>query len=458
MHEFTTGRTIKSVSEINREIQTLLDQHYRFVRVLGEVSTLRKPFSGHCYFNLKDQESQIKAVLFKSQQRYLAEELRDGQQVICDGRIGVYEPRGEYQLIVDTVDFQGHGQLQLEFERLKARLKREGLFDPERKKPLPSVVGKIALITSPSGAAVHDFLAICRNREIHVHIQLVPVPVQGEGASTQICSAIKTAHDLGPDVIVLCRGGGSIEDLWAFNDETLAHCISEADIPVVTGIGHETDFTIADFCADVRAATPTAAAEILTTDQSQYAKRVRELVGRATRMIHWRLESSNQRLHRFNAILARLDGAFRQQHRILETAFERLTGGMGKQLDHLNLRFANSELLLLRYAPQQQIEMHQNRVDQLEGSLRHCLETHLTKKRNSLQKCAAVLDSLSPLATLGRGYALVSKRDPATGKRSLVRDASQLTVEDQIVIRLNRGEADCSVTDVREDGPDSTRA
>ena len=454
MHEISASRNIRTVSEINREIQTLLDHHYRFVRILGEVSTLRKPFSGHCYFNLKDKESQIRAVLFKSQQRYLSEELRDGQQVICDGRIGLYEPRGEYQLIVDTVDFQGHGKLQMEFERLKARLKREGLFDTERKKPLPAVVRKIALITSPSGAAVHDFLAICRNREMDVHIQLLPVPVQGEGASTEICSAIKTAHALLPDVIVLCRGGGSIEDLWAFNDETLAHCISVADVPIVTGIGHETDFTIADFCADVRAATPTAAAEILTTDQSLYSKRVQELVGRITRMIHWHLESHNQRLRRFSSILTTLDGAFRQQHRILETAFERFAGGMDKRLDHLSLRLASHELLLLRYAPRQQIELHQNRVDQLKKSLGHCIETQLSKKQNLLQKYAAVLDSLSPLATLGRGYALVSRRDPDTGKRSLVRDAAELRIEDRIVIRLNRGEADCRVTDVREDGPD----
>jgi exodeoxyribonuclease VII large subunit len=441
------SQNVKTVSELNKEIQALLDCEYRFVRVLGEISNLRRPLSGHYYFNLKDQSSQIRAVLFKNQQRYLARSLEDGQQVVLHGRVSVYEPRGEYQIIVDTADFQGHGLLQVAFEQLKLKLRREGLFESERKKRLPELVKNILLITSPTGAAVHDFLAICRKRQMAVNIQLLPVVVQGENSAGMLIDALRKSRALAPDVIVLCRGGGSIEDLWSFNDETLARAIADSDIPVVTGIGHETDFTIADFCADVRAATPTAAAELLIPDQLQFRRKLVDLSGRIGRAMHWQIETVSQRLKRSTAILAALERAFGPAENALRTAYSRLLSSITRRLDHSTLELAALEVNLMQSTPQYRIEIEQSRVTQLTRTLCYSMHRQIDSKRNLLGRNAAVLDSLSPLATLARGYALVMKKKAGIGA-PLVRTVTQLQAGDDIVIKLHDGTADCAVTNI----------
>ena len=258
----SAGPAILTVSQISRSIRTLLEGEFRFISVSGEISNLSRPYSGHSYFTLKDEGAQLRAILFKGQQRFLAKDINDGQQVICHGRISVYEPRGDYQLIVDSIDFHGAGALQLQFEKLKNRLAVEGLFDQARKKMIPMFPRKIVLITSPTGAAVHDFLKVWRNRQWGATIQIFPVRVQGIGAAEEIAAAIATVNrELDSDIIVLCRGGGSLEDLWAFNEECVARAIADSTLAIVTAIGHEVDFTIADFCADLRAPTPTGAAE-----------------------------------------------------------------------------------------------------------------------------------------------------------------------------------------------------
>lgn len=244
-------KRIFSVSELTSSIKSMLEGRFPFISVAGEISNLRRPASGHLYFTLKDDRAQIKTVLFKTQQRYLEKTPRDGQMVVCQGRLTVYEPRGDYQLIVDAMDFHGAGALQLAFEQLKKKLAAEGLFDQEDKKPLPALPRHITLVTSPTGAAVHDFIRIAQSRYPQIRIAVFPVAVQGDAAAGEIQEAIlEINNQMHTDIIVLCRGGGSIEDLWAFNDEQLAREIRYSNIPVVSAVGHEIDFTIADFAAD----------------------------------------------------------------------------------------------------------------------------------------------------------------------------------------------------------------
>ncbi len=439
-------KEIKTVSELTRDISRLLESRYRFVRIAGEISGLRRPFSGHYYFLLKDAQCQIRAVLFKNQQPFLTQEPRDGQQVICDGRVTIYEPRGEYQIIVDTIDFHGTGHLQIAFERLKQRLKEQGLFDAASKKPIPPFIEKIVLITSPSGAAVHDFLTVCHKRRASLQIQILPVRVQGDPAAQEISAAIDKAHELQPDVIVLCRGGGSIEDLWAFNEEEVARAIHRARIPIVTGIGHETDFTIADFCSDLRGATPTGAAELLVVDGAVLNERVAALGARLQRSFSWRIESISSRLDHLNRFLSTFDAAFSHPTMRLDRAASRLIETMSRRLERARHRSDELAGRLRHNSPLQTIAAYQSRLARLREMVTIGGRQTIDKKRHRLQRAAAVLDSLSPLATLARGYSIVSTR-PAPDRGSLlVTDERQVAVHDRITIALHRGRLEAQVT------------
>ena len=275
---------IFTVSEINDSIRGILEVQFPFVSVAGEISNLRQPLSGHCYFTLKDERTQIRAVLFKMQQRYLSSKPADGQMVICHGRISVYEARGEYQLIVDTIDLHGTGIMQLEFEKLKHKLAAEGLFDQDVKTQLPFLPEHITLVTSPKGAAVHDFIRIAQARCPTTKIAVFPVSVQGNQAAGEISRAITAINNhLSTDIIVLCRGGGSLEDLWTFNEEKVARAIAGSTIPIVSAIGHEIDYTIADFVADLRAPTPSGAAEMLLPETQALKSQINELQNRQFR-------------------------------------------------------------------------------------------------------------------------------------------------------------------------------
>ncbi len=288
---------VQSVSELTRSIRGLLETQFSFVTVTGEISNMRRPYSGHLYFTLKDADAQIKVVLFKNQQRYLSAPLQDGEQVICRGRISVYEPRGEYQIIADFVENQGTGTLQIAFDRLKKRLDAEGLFDADRKKELPFLPEKIFLVTSPSGAALFDFLNIAATRFPGVPIVIFPVRVQGDGAAEEISRAISLLNSREKSgVIVLCRGGGSLEDLWAFNEEQVAYAIEASQLPVVSAVGHEVDFTIADFVADHRSPTPTAAAKDVLPDGEALRQHLEALQARITNGMTRKIESLRQKI------------------------------------------------------------------------------------------------------------------------------------------------------------------
>lgn len=442
----TLVRQIRTVTEINADIRQLLDNEFRYIRVRGEVSNIRQPYSGHTYFVLKDERSQLNSVLFKNQQRWLSQPLKDGQQVVCDGRISVYEPRGQYQLIVDTVDFDGTGQLRLLFEQLKERLRSEGLFEPERKLSLPADIGKIVLITSPTGAAVHDFLAVCRKRLADVLVQIIPVRVQGDGAGEQICRALETATTLSPDVIVLCRGGGSIEDLWAFNEERVARAIVRSSIPVVTGVGHETDFTIADFCADVRCPTPTASAQLVTADPSAYLEKLGYLAARLKRSLDDRLNLYRKQLDRSAEILLTFDRAFSHHTFTVDHCFSRLCGAMALGIERQSAHCAELRSRLHHSSPDNTIRLYQKQLDHLSEKCFDRIRRFIETKENRLIRNSGRLDTLSPLKTMARGYSIVTIKGAAEGpSRRIVTSSDQVNEREKIEIRLHRGKLDCQV-------------
>lgn len=437
---------VLTVSQATQSIRSLLEDSFRFIHICGEISNLRIPFSGHQYFTLKDSSAQIRAVLFKPQERYLSRSLKDGQQIICHGRISVYEQRGEYQLIVDIVEHLGSGELQVKFEQLKKKLAAEGLFDGARKKVLPLFPEKIILVTSPSGAAIHDFLTVWHSRRSSVDIQILPVRVQGKGAGEEIAAVLDLVNRKIPaDMIVLCRGGGSIEDLWAFNEECVARAIDRSKIPVVTGIGHEIDFTIADFCADLRAPTPTGAAEKIIPDnlllRQQIASHKRQLLQAISRKLTREQKALNQHLR----FLGDLQDTLQPLSLRLDLSIHRFTQIAHHSLLHKEQKLGRLLERLERQTPLHTLALKTMQVEYLKKRLIQQVQGSLQKKRAALAKYAALLDSMSPLATLGRGYAIVRKADKGTATWSIISHSSEVHRGDQVEILLGEGSLNCEV-------------
>jgi len=454
-------RGVLTVSELNGAIRRLLEGRFPFVSVAGEISNLARPASGHLYFTLKDQGAQLKAVLFKLQRRYLAETPRDGAQVVCRGRISVYEPRGDYQLIVDTIDFRGAGALQQAFEALKRRLAAEGLFDEHLKRRPPPFPEHITLVTSPRGAAVHDFLKIAGRRCPQVRISVYPVAVQGAQAAAEMIQALADINRrVTTDVIVLCRGGGSIEDLQAFNDEGLARAIRASSLPVVSGVGHEIDFTIADFAADLRAPTPSGAAELLTPDREGLRTAVTNCRLRLRRVLaaridreHQRLALARQRLHTMTHPLDKL--LLRLDHLALglEVALKRRLMAQHQRLDALVCRLAQRQ-------PAHRLALQAQRVQELHYRLVQATQEGLREQARRFSRATGVLQAVSPLATLARGYSVVRRVGP---DRAVVIDQAQVQAGERVEVLLHRGELFCRIEGKKqaEDGgaatPDQSR-
>jgi len=436
---------VQTVTEITATIRAMLETELPFVSVIGEISNIRQPYSGHLYFTLKDTGAQLKAVLFKPQQRYLSVLPEDGMEVICRGRLSVYEPRGEYQLIVDFLDLKGSGALQILLEQLKKKLATEGLFDQAHKKKIPFLPERIAVVTSPQGAAVRDFLRIGLARYAGIPVTVYPVRVQGEGAAEEIIRAIRfiNEHDRA-EVIVLCRGGGSVEDLWAFNDEKLARAIHASQIPVVSAIGHETDFTIADFVADLRVATPTAAAEAVIPNKRMLSERIAEISSRLSSSLKRKISNGSSRVQASKRLLGdpslaldhyRLatDHAITAMHHAITLRFHKISTGLSR-LHHKVL--SRNPDFLLRLRKQKFLELNRR--------LTLAMDKNLNRKEAALAQKAALLDSLSPLAILSRGYAIV--RSTASGQ--IIRAAEQTTINERLRIKLHQGEIDCRVVDL----------
>lgn len=438
-----TGQRIFTVSELTGSIRGLLETRFPHVSVAGEISNLRRPRSGHLYFTLKDDQASIRAVLFKMQQRYLERLPQEGWQVICRGRISVYEPRGEYQLIIDTMELQGAGDLRLAFEKLKRKLAAEGLFASEAKKDVPSCPAHITLVTSPGGAAVHDFIRVARSRFPLVRLAIYPVTVQGYQAHREMIRAIRDINrNIDTDCIVLCRGGGSIEDLQPFNEEELARAIFASEIPVVSAVGHEIDFTIADFVADLRAPTPSAAAETLLPDATalgeQVARLRTSLIRTTTRLLdHYQdllallREKLRDRLHPVTTMLIKVDHLAER----LTRAMEVLLDSRQRQLDQLETRLRSR-------SPAPTINLAGQRLDELHRRMSQAILGLLEDRQARLAHLAGVLDAISPLATLARGYAIVRKE----GKQGRIVTSSRDTrAGKRLEILLHQGRLLCRV-------------
>ena len=404
-------RDVYSVSRLNREVRVLLERGFGSLWLEAEISNFARPSSGHWYFSLKDAAAQVRCAMFRQRNMLCAFTARDGQKVLVRARIGLYEPRGEYQLIVDHMEDAGLGALKRQFEELSAKLSQEGLFAVERKRPLPGLPKRIGVVTSPTGAAVRDILHVLARRFPAAAVLIYPVPVQGAQAAAEIIAALQTAGRRAEcDVLILARGGGSLEDLWAFNDERLARAIVASPIPVITGIGHEIDFTIADFAADVRAPTPSAAAELVVPDAEEWRNAFAQLGARLQRGVRRRLQEHGERLRwltgraalaspvaRLSARAQRLD----ELEQCLVRAVRRRLEGHRERLRWLTGRAA-------MVSPANRLAQQLWRLGNLQQQLRRAMRLALDSRQKKLLPLMRTLNAVSPLATLDRGYAIVS--------------------------------------------------
>jgi exodeoxyribonuclease VII large subunit len=430
-------RRIYSVSDLTARIRDLLDKNFAGLTVQGEISNCRPAASGHIYFTLKDEKAQIRCVFFKNQQRGMKFRPEDGLKVTVRGSISVYEARGEYQIYVESLEPLGRGALQLAFEQLKKRLEDEGLFDAARKKPLPLLPSRVGLITSPTGAAVRDVVRILTRRFPNVHLTLYPVRVQGEGSATEIVEALRYFHkNQAADVVLLVRGGGSMEDLWSFNEEIVARAIASCDIPVISGVGHETDFTIADFVADVRASTPSAAAELVVNTRREFDNHVSDLQADLATSIRYRIMELNGRVH---ALLGRpgfrrpLD-LLRQRRQRADDLTARLAQGLRAKLDFSRRRFTAAHLKIASFDFRMKIAALRLRLQTRSSELGTRAERVLRVKRERWDRLTLQLQERSPLKVLERGYAIAT--DSAG---NVLRDAAGVAVGDSVTIQLHRG-------------------
>ncbi len=433
---------VLTVSQLTAGMKDLLESHFDEVWVEGEISNLRRPPSGHIYFTLKDETSQIRAVIFKMQGRYLRFDLEDGQHVICWGRVGIYERRGEYQLILDYVEPKGIGSLQLAFEQLKARLAEEGLFDEGRKRPLPLLPRRIGIVTSPTGAAIRDMLNIVRRRFENIEVVLYPVKVQGEGAAEEIAQGIGYLGEKGEvDVIIVGRGGGSLEDLWAFNEEVVARAIFRSPVPIVSAVGHETDFTIADFVADLRAPTPSAAAELVVRDKREIVRLIGALAERMVREVDRLFARKREEVKGF-------EGRIRDPRRRMEELRLRLDEYWGRLATAARRTWRESRgrvervsHLLFAQDPAHTIASLRDTLGQRTKGMMGGIQGLLSAKRSGWEKATARLDAMSPLATLQRGYSIARRLPDGV----ILRDAGEVEVQGKVAVRLHRGEIVCRV-------------
>ncbi len=437
----------QTVTELTRSIRGLLETEFAFVTVTGEISNIRRPFSGHCYFTLKDRDAQIKVVLFKGQQRYLASPLQDGQQVLCRGRVSVYEPRGEYQIIADMVEPCGTGALQIAFDDLKKKLADEGLFAAETKKKLPFLPEKIFLVTSPGGAALFDFLRISVTRFPSVPIEIYPVRVQGEGAAGEIVQAIKTINERADQgIIILCRGGGSIEDLWPFNEEKTAWAIFESRLPVVSAVGHEVDFTIADFVADHRSPTPTAAARDVLPDRTGLRQRIDSISDRLKVVITGKIDALRRQVRYEQHRLGEPTSLLRHFRLVLDNSELILTAAITAIIHRHQEKLSRLEAKLEINNPARQLAQRRQSVDELGEKITLFMSMLHERKRRQFETTAVLLDAVSPLAVLARGYAIASRNSDGEVIRSVV----QTHTGDRLRIRLHEGSLISEVVEINE--------
>ncbi len=433
--------TVLSVEQLNLSVKQILEGQIGQIWVKGEISNFKAHTSGHFYFSLKDSKSQISAVMFRGNNSRLKFKPVDGLEVLARGRISVYEPRGNYQIVCDMMEPVGAGALQKAFEQLKMKLKAEGLFESSRKRPIPSYPRHIAIVTSPTGAAIRDILNVLSRRARGIQVTVVPTLVQGEGAAPQICEAFKKATSLeNVDVVIIGRGGGSIEDMWCFNDETLARLIAASPVPVISAVGHEIDFTISDFVADLRAPTPSAAAELVSKSSmelvqkiSSYERMLMLSIQKILRSLKEKSFGLSKRLvdpqRRLQDLSLRNDDLLNR----LEMAIDRIFANKTHRVELLTQKLVDPQTLILE--KRKDLEFMSLRI---EKSMRSAVEN----KQSKLVRVTSLLDSLSPLKVVDRGYSIVSK------KNQVVKASDQLKVGDQIDVKLAHGSVSATVDKV----------
>jgi exodeoxyribonuclease VII large subunit len=483
-------RNVYTVSRLNREVRVLIERGLGVIWVEGELSNLSVPSSGHWYFSMKDRDAQLRCAMFRQRNMTVGFTPKSGQQILARGRVSLYEPRGDYQFIVEHLEEAGVGALKREFERLKAKLAAEGLFALERKRSLPRFPRRIGVITSPTGAALRDILHILARRFPPAAVLVYPTPVQGDAAIPSIVEAIETASARAEcDVLIVARGGGSIEDLWAFNDERVARAIRASSIPIVSGIGHEIDFTIADFVADARAPTPSGAAELVTPDRAAcleaLARNLERLIAcmrRELRSVGSRFDAASARLnlshpgvrltqqtqrldeleqrlmtfvrHEFRSVTSRFESTrmrlklahpglrLAQQRQRLDDLEQRLNGAMRGALNSDRTRITEMFTRLVHQSPAHSVREYRLRHGELTSRLQHAVKECVSRAEHRLGLASRTLNTVSPLATLGRGFALVKR--VSDGK--LVIDANAVAVGDEIEARLANGTLKARVT------------
>jgi len=432
-----------SVEQLNRLAKRLLEGNFPSIWVEGEISNFARPSSGHWYFTLKDEKAQVRCAMFRGRNMAVRFKPQNGTQILLKAKVSLYEGRGDYQLLVDFMEEAGLGALQRAFDELKQKLSNEGLFNPELKKALPTFPKRIGLITSPTGAAVQDMLSVLERRFPNIPISLFPVAVQGEQAAPQIVRALENANqDNRCDVILLGRGGGSIEDLWAFNEETVARAIADSAIPIISAVGHETDFTIADFVADVRAPTPSAAAELASPDQDDWYATFNELEQRLAELMERKISEHRVQLIHLLKRLRHPGDKLREHAQRLDGISMRIERSIESTLQNKQAQLKTLSAQLWQHTPSHRIEKYQSRLELVQEKLSHLIQQELATLKQRLLVATTKLESVSPLATLNRGYSIATKvadKQNSTEDNKIIHASNQVVPGDKITTTLQQG-------------------
>ena len=437
-------RHVFSVSELNNAVKYLLENQFPAVWLEGEISNLVQPRSGHIYLTLKDDNAQLRCAMFRGNNLHLNFKPKDGVQVLVRGRLSLFTPRGDYQLIIDQMEQAGLGALQRAFEQLKAKLQAEGLFDDARKRPVPLRPGRIGVITSPTGAAIHDILSVLQRRFPLTEIILYPALVQGNEAPTQICAAIAKANARQEcDVLIVGRGGGSLEDLWCFNDEKVARAIAASDLPIVSAVGHQIDFTIADFVADLRAPTPSAAAELLSADADEMLSALAGYEQWLEDFMQSRIDNYRQRLQWLTRQLKHPGKRLEEHAQRLDELDLRLRQSIQRQLQLQQSHLNTARARLQSHTPVHALLACKRQLENLSGSLQKAMQARLQNEGRDIGHLAQRLNTVSPLNTLGRGYSILQ-----TPAGDVVQNTQQVQPGDKLRARLRQGELRCTVTEI----------
>ena len=440
-----SNRTAIAVSELNKQVKSLLENSFLSIRVVGEISNLAKPSSGHWYFTLKDQKAQVRCAMFRGNNLRVAFVPKEGDQVVVTGRVSLYEGRGDYQMICNAMEQDGQGQLQVLFEKLKLKLQAQGLFDADRKKPIPEHPKCIGVITSPTGAAIHDILTVLNRRYPGLPVRLYPTAVQGNEAAAQIVNAIELANREGlADVLIIGRGGGSLEDLWPFNEEAVALSLAHSKIPTVSAVGHEIDFSIADMVADLRAPTPSAAAELLSPNGAEILAKINRAERALKQRFDWLISAKQAQLNSLRQRLRHPGERIREQAQRCDELELRLHSSMNRLMRDKRNQLNQNRNQLGRLNPSNNLTIQHDLVKQLMSRLERLTQAKIDRRTLELAEKAGRLHAISPLATLERGYALAT-----TDQQEVIRDSRQVKAGQSINIRLQKGSIKTTVTEIK---------